>query len=405
VQTDIFPGAWYGAGLPNRDYCVVYVPSYRLEYNGQGVPLPQDDALDKLDITVGKFGGMGRADGPPRVWEWNGHNWVSTEVPTGRFAYAPNGSIQDKAPAGIGFVKEDGTVVDRLHTYLPNQGVSNWIEWRGMIIGQAHDDSIGGAVIRDGAVLRRLDTGNVNEFRLHTSGDQFCLMYRKSDVGVVRHLGVEADFHRLQEITQVVNPPKKEDPPKVSEHPNYLLTVQAIRAKYPTPLAGTHAAFLAELALAIPGAGLLRKDGGTRITMPDGTTVAQDIIMFKEDSRIYDVLGDGENKATPTWGEANGSPADPARFYQVSGVITPPVEPPVEPPLNPILNEDQVRGWINEKFTEAIEQVRDSHNNISDFVQRQITDFSTRIAKLEEPRKKVEVETNRNWGHSHKVNV
>ena len=122
--------------------------------------------------------------------------------------------------------------------------------------------------------------------------------------------------------------PPRPTPIPTPEPVMQLDTVTRIRAKYPTPLGSRHAAFLLELAKAIgDGAGLLRKDGGTNIALPDGTKVAQDIICYPN-GRIFDVLEDGEGDADPTWGEANGSPVETSRYYQVT-------DTPIPPPLTP----------------------------------------------------------------------
>lgn len=112
--------------------------------------------------------------------------------------------------------------------------------------------------------------------------------------------------------------------------------VERVRVKYPTPLGPTHAACLIEIAQTLGGgAGLLRKDGGTNITLPDGVKVAQDIICYPN-GRIFDCLGDGEGAAVPTWAEAEGSPVPTARYYAVSHAPVPPVpQPPAPQPPQP----------------------------------------------------------------------
>lgn len=93
--------------------------------------------------------------------------------------------------------------------------------------------------------------------------------------------------------------------------------VTQVRAKYPTPLGAQHAACLLEIATTLGNdAGLLRKDSGTVVTLPDGTRVAQDIIAYP-DGRIYDVLGDAEGAATPQWSDKGT--VEPSRYYRVNG--------------------------------------------------------------------------------------
>lgn len=139
-----------------------------------------------------------------------------------------------------------------------------------------------------------------------------------------------------------------------------LSVVQSIRAKYPTPLGSKHAAFLLETAGTLH-LGLLRKSTGTVITLPDGVTVSQDIVMAS-DGRIWDILQDGEGAAVPTFNQ--GEPVDPARFYAVTSAPAPqPVPQPTPPPavdLTPLiqrldaLNKDiaQLRADAESKFSE-----------------------------------------------------
>ena len=117
--------------------------------------------------------------------------------------------------------------------------------------------------------------------------------------------------------------------------PNQSDVVRRVREKYPTPLGDKHAACLLELARTIgQQAGLLRKDAGTNILLPDGTRVAQDIIVFP-DGDGFDCLGSGETLATPQWGgPVEGSPFPSSRYYEVKPEATPPPDPPPDPGPN-----------------------------------------------------------------------
>jgi hypothetical protein len=116
-----------------------------------------------------------------------------------------------------------------------------------------------------------------------------------------------------------------------------LALVKKIRAKYPTPLGAKHALFLIELAQA-KGAGLLKKTSGTRIRLPKpwNIDVSQDILCIRELGVVnhYDVLKDGEGKATPTW--ALVGPIDPARYVDVGAITPPSPEPPAPVPPSPV---------------------------------------------------------------------
>jgi hypothetical protein len=118
--------------------------------------------------------------------------------------------------------------------------------------------------------------------------------------------------------------------------PDQSAVVARVREKYPTPLGDQHAACLLELARTIgQGAGLLRKDSGTNILLPDGVRVAQDIIVFPNGDG-YDCLGSGETLATPQWGgPVEGSPFPPSRYYEVkAGLPNPgPIEPSPGTPI------------------------------------------------------------------------
>ena len=126
----------------------------------------------------------------------------------------------------------------------------------------------------------------------------------------------------------------------MADIPEQIAVVAHVRSAYPTPLGDTHGYFLLELARQIgkglrQSVGLLKKDSGTRIVLPDGTTVAQDIICFPN-GRIFDCLRDGENSAIPAWGEAKGSPVDLDRYYPVAtGPMPVPDPKPDPPPVDP----------------------------------------------------------------------
>lgn len=146
-------------------------------------------------------------------------------------------------------------------------------------------------------------------------------------------------------------------------------TVARIRAQFPTPLGARHAEFLRLLAAVIQGqpggagAGLLRKSGGTTVTLPDGVTVAQDIICFP-DGRIFDCLGDGEGAATPSWSEAEGSPVDRSRYYAVAGDTLPQPQPNPQPNPQPQpvpgLTLDR---WVNTEIDQIVDAYHAKHGS------------------------------------------
>lgn len=181
---------------------------------------------------------------------------------------------------------------------------------------------------------------------------------------------------------------------------NQIGIVRAVRSNYGTPLGDRHAAFLMTLALSIgQAAGLLRKTGGTTITLPDGTTVAQDIICFP-DGEAYDVLGDGEGAAVPQWGLAGGSPLDPARYYKVPGTV-----PPVVPPTgnDPIPGIQSAIKTLTEIAARQDEQTRAVVDTLASVLVR-LTDLEQRPPVVL-PQLRVKGSTGRNLGHSHSIDL
>lgn len=114
--------------------------------------------------------------------------------------------------------------------------------------------------------------------------------------------------------------------------PNQLGTVQAIRAKYPTPLGDRHGAFLIEVAKACGGK-LFRKDAGDHTTLPNGVNVSLDILIIETPQGPWwvDILGDAEVNAVPAW-DAHPDAGQPEKFVDVSGIGAPSQPPPQQPP-------------------------------------------------------------------------
>ena len=120
----------------------------------------------------------------------------------------------------------------------------------------------------------------------------------------------------------------------------HLEVVQAVRAKFTTPLYPDHsAAFLVALCRRLrqefPGdfpAGLRRKDSGTHTMLPNGINVALDIVMYPSGA-AYDALGDADGAAVPVWNGIDNLPPD--WYVAVSDDTPEPPEPPI-PPTPPV---------------------------------------------------------------------
>lgn len=114
--------------------------------------------------------------------------------------------------------------------------------------------------------------------------------------------------------------------------PQELEVIKSVRQKYPTPLRSEHPAFLLEAARALKF-GLLKKPSGNNIPLPDGVKVSADIVVDPKDFSLWDILGDSEGEARPTFNFVSIL-VDRALFYSVESV-------PVPTPGNDL--EDRVR--------------------------------------------------------------
>lgn len=159
--------------------------------------------------------------------------------------------------------------------------------------------------------------------------------------------------------------------------------VEAVRVKYPTPLGAQHGAFLIDLARTLGGgAGLLFKDWGAFVELPDGRKVAQDIICYRVlgGATHFDVLVDGEGAAEPTWQDKG--PVEPARYVDVGAAPVPVPQPPAPVP-NPgtsVPNPGTVRAC---KAVDAAAEVLDAIHELR-LEQAKVADAILRaLARLE----------------------
>lgn len=167
--------------------------------------------------------------------------------------------------------------------------------------------------------------------------------------------------------------------------------VRTVRAKYPTPLGTQHAAFLVEVGCAT-GKGLLRKDTGTHVVLADGTPVAQDIVMERDGSHHYDILGDGEGAATPAWQDKG--PIDASRYVALAcnpTIPVPPMPPAPDPDLIPRLQalERRVAELTARLDGLPLPVPPTSDEHIRDLIDAAIVGL------------KVECRTGRSFGHAH----
>lgn len=183
------------------------------------------------------------------------------------------------------------------------------------------------------------------------------------------------------------------------DHPDQTATITRIRAKYPTPLGAQHAAFLIEVAKAL-GVFLFRKDSGTHVTLPNGVNVSQDIIVYA-DREGFDILGDAEGAATPTWGPKGQMVGE---LVDVSGLggVTPPTDPPPQSDIDKL--KEQI-AYLLDRQGKSEAAIFAINASISDLIQR-ITALEQKPTPVPQlPTLKVKGNTSRAWGHSHSIDL
>lgn len=139
-----------------------------------------------------------------------------------------------------------------------------------------------------------------------------------------------------------------------------LPTVQAIRAQYPTPMSeAQRGEFLNRIAWQhrAEGWGLLRKDGGSRCPAPQGVTVACDILIHAPSVRHFDVLIDGEGKATPDWADVGPCVLGPSSGCEMARFVAPVAPSGQDPPVPPDAPQPPDPGVI-EAIRKEIAQLR-----------------------------------------------
>ena len=327
-----FPGALSAVALPSGEWAVVFPGSHIQSHLGPiEPPRGQSGTFDVLYLDITNAGGFkiaGQAQQEPNspdrgTWMWENGQWrhVSTEAPgTYPVMFDAQGELHIATPEQNGsqgwrYVDANGSLITgddtlnsqrRIGVALGLSDIWEYSDLGGVVIGQGET----GCDVIAGGARRRLEDGDTHFIRVrHADG--------KWAVGLTKLAQGEAciGWFTLEQLAALplvapAVPPVHVDPiippvtPPVTPHqpepvhmpdiPNQSATVARVRAKYPTPLGSQHAACLLELAREIGlGAGLLKKDGGTNILLPDGTRVAQDIIVFPNGDG-YDCLGSGE---------------------------------------------------------------------------------------------------------------
>lgn len=135
-------------------------------------------------------------------------------------------------------------------------------------------------------------------------------------------------------------------------------TLQQLRPTYPTPMSEADRADLLNRtawAHRADGYGLLSKDGGSFVTLPNGTKIAQDILFHLPSGIHYDCLSDAEGAAIPSWQDKG--PMDLSRWIAPLSVTPTPVPPEPEPPT-PVPPPVDYGEWLDHDIPALVDAYR-----------------------------------------------
>lgn len=154
-------GASHADALPGGHYAALIAGSHFETHAGR-VDLPEGEPWGLMfvrasDVGGFHFAGLSHEAKYPLVWEYRAGVWTSFAAPDGRGCYDRFGVYQDAAPAGYQYCDDGGNMVSRLDTYPVRNGLNEWTERAGIVIGQGNAD--GGIRVWAGNLLRRLLDG------------------------------------------------------------------------------------------------------------------------------------------------------------------------------------------------------------------------------------------------------
>lgn len=311
-------GVPYGVAWPGGPWTTV-----------ANIPPGAGEDVLAFDVSVdGRIAGQGQTTGLVKFW--NGTTWQNLgsafgvrtcafDVHTGNLyvsepgdvaVYALNGARIDTLPTppgsqGIRYIAPGSKVMTGDMTMFDGL-VHEWTEIdAGIRIGQGSSE---GLVAEFGGKAHLITHGAPYFIFVKQVGNDVAITYAQGNENI-RVLTTIQELLALPELIVVTDPPPVVippiNPPEVPpvSIPSQLEAVQNIRRQYPTPLGTSHPSFLIEVSSAL-GAKLLAKHGGTVVTLPDGRTCSQDIIVFGTTG--VDILSDGEGAATPSWSVKEG---------------------------------------------------------------------------------------------------
>jgi hypothetical protein len=365
------PGGIYAVALPSGEWACPILGQHILTHRGQ-IPFPGFGILECRIWQGHEFRIVGKAqgqDGEPHLGTWlrtdAGWSHISPSAHgTYPAIFLPSGEVVTANAShgvnGFRYVREDGRLITGDEVYNPQrwrdaghtppvEHLSEFTYLGGVFFGQA-DDPTGCHVLIDG------------ERRLLLEGDTRFINVEYDPARDIWGVGItrlrEADAHvfwlsradlstlpRITSIDVTPTPPPVTPPPPEPTMPDSLLpTVEAVRAKYPSPSPDDLGVMLNEIAWThrADGWGLNSKPSGNSTAQPGtGIRIAVDILHHKPTDTLWDCFADAGGETRPVWGEAHPH-GDPVRVWVApvapDGVPAPPEPPPLPVPIpGPIL--------------------------------------------------------------------
>lgn len=331
---------WYGECETDGSWAGL-VPNQHVLTNERQIDLTPEGNPLYLRKRGKMLAGQGGNDGQTHNWKWDGNQWVQLGWSYGvnTVAFDPAGNVVENIPAygsqGIRWIDEAGVHTSD-QTYGPGEfNLSQFTTHGDITVGQSYDD---GAIAVVNGKRYLLHPGYTVFIRFNRDGDNLAISIVTPAGLVLMWLTKDELLALPVDAPQAPQPEKKPEQPKPEpkpeptpvSHPSQLATIESIRAKYPTPLGPTHPAFLIEVASTL-GVLLFKKDSGTHVTLPNGTNVSQDIVVYPDDHEGFDILNDGEGAANPSWSSKGTMTGE---FVSVAGSMPggPSPIPPVATP-------------------------------------------------------------------------
>ena len=392
---------WYGEAEPDGSWAALE-PGKAIHTDKRVVPLPPGG--DALFLRKrGPLLACQGHDAPGLNWYWDGSAWYSL---------GPSYGVNP-----VAFDLSNNVVVNKVE--FGSQGI-RWIDEAGIHTGDAtyaggppplyfeyttHGDITigqgdhGGAVVVMPGKRLLLSEGDTRFIRFNRSGDNLA-------VAIVHPGFLELIWLTVAELANLpiytpaavptpgpapIPPPIQKEAPVPAYQDNPTERLKALRAAFPTPLGPTHAEFLIAACKVVGGgAGLLKKESGTFVTLPDGRKVSQDWIVFP-DGFGTDFLSDGEGSAVPSWGVLQEY--DKSRYVDVAGIK---VEEPSKPPTKEEVDLGPILGRLT-KLEGLVGQLAETLQVINQSI--------AELASKPEPKYEVHADCGRTWGHAHPVTV